>query len=161
MERVNVYLGLGSNLGNRELNLLKAVNLLDEAFGTHPERISCIIETPSWGFEGQPFLNFCVLYRLPRTGSPEEHALQILDQVKEVEKALGRDLEEPLFDADGNRIYRDRIIDIDILCYGAFTIKNHRLIVPHPLIPQREFAKKPLLEISKPEIREAFPELFE
>ena len=161
MERVNVYLGLGSNLGNRELNLLKAVNLLDEAFGTHPERISRIIETPSWGFEGQPFLNFCVLYRLPRTGSPEEHALQILDQVKEVERALGRDLEDPLLDDAGNRIYRDRIIDIDILCYGAFTIKNHRLIVPHPLIPRREFAKKPLLEISKPEIREAFPELFE
>ena len=75
MERVNVYLGLGSNLGNRELNLLKAMNMLDEAFGTHPERISRIIETPSWGFEGQPFLNFCVLYRLPRTGTPEEHAM--------------------------------------------------------------------------------------
>ena len=44
MERVNVYLGLGSNLGNRELNLLKAVNLLDEAFGTHPERISRILD---------------------------------------------------------------------------------------------------------------------
>ena len=161
MERVNVYLGLGSNLGNRELNLLKAVNLLDEAFGTHPERISRIVETPSWGFEGPSFLNFCVLYRLPRTGSPEEHTLHILDQLKEVEKALGRDLEEPLYDDGGNRIYRDRIIDIDILCYGAFTIINARLTVPHPLIAQREFAKKPLLEISKPEIREAFPELFE
>ena len=161
MERVNVYLGLGSNLGNRELNLLKAMNMLDEAFGTHPERISRIIETPSWGFEGQPFLNFCVLYRLPRTGTPEEHAMEILHTVKEVEKALGRDLEEPLFDADGKRIYKDRTIDIDILCYGAFTIKNHDLIIPHPMIPQRDFAKKPLLEISKPEIREAFPELFE
>ena len=161
MERVNVYLGLGSNLGNRELNLLKAMNMLDEAFGTHPERISRIIETPSWGFEGQPFLNFCVLYRLPRTGTPEEHTMEILHTVKEVEKALGRDLEEPLFDADGKRIYRDRTIDIDILCYGAFTIKNYDLIIPHPMIPQRDFAKKPLLEISKPEIREAFPELFE
>ena len=161
MERVNVYLGLGSNLGNRELNLLKAVNLLDEAFGTHPERISRILETPAWGFEGQPFLNFCVLYRLPRTASPEEHAMEILHQIKEVEKALGRDLDEALYDEAGNRIYHDRIIDIDILCYGAFTIKNKDLIIPHPLIPQRDFAKKPLLEISKPEIREAFPELFE
>jgi len=161
MERVNVYLGLGSNLGNRELNLLKAMNLMDEAFGTHPERISRIIETPAWGFDGQPFLNFCVLYRLPRTGTPEEHATGILRQVKEVEKALGRNLDEPLFDAGGNRIYHDRIIDIDILCYGAFTICTENLIIPHPLIAERDFARKPLLEISKPEIREAFPELFQ
>ena len=100
MERVNVYLGLGSNLGNRELNLLKAVNLLDEAFGTHPERISRIIETPAWGFEGQPFLNFCVLYRLPVSGNPEEHAMEILRQIKAVEKALGRNLDEPMYDED-------------------------------------------------------------
>lgn len=161
MERVNVYLGLGSNQGNRELNLLKAMNLMDEAFGTHPERISRIIETPAWGFDGQPFLNFCVLYRLPRTGTPVEHATGILRQVKEVEKALGRNLDEPLFDAGGNRIYHDRIIDIDILCYGAFTIHTENLIIPHPLIAERDFARKPLLEISKPEIREAFPELFQ
>ena len=161
MERVNVYLGLGSNQGNRELNLLKAMNLMDEAFGTHPERISRIIETPAWGFDGQPFLNMCVLYRLPRTGTPEEHAAGILRQVKEVEKALGRNLDEPLFDAGGNRIYHDRIIDIDILCYGAFTICTENLIIPHPLIAERDFARKPLLEISKPEIREAFPELFQ
>lgn len=161
MERVNVYLGLGSNQGNREMNLLKAMNLMDEAFGMHPERISRIIETPAWGFDGQPFLNFCVLYRLPRTGTPEEHATGILRQVKEVEKALGRNLDEPLFDAGGNRIYHDRIIDIDILCYGAFTIHTENLIIPHPLIAERDFARKPLLEISKPEIREAFPELFQ
>ncbi len=40
MERINVYLGLGSNLGDRDVNLLRAVNLLDQAFGTHPERIA-------------------------------------------------------------------------------------------------------------------------
>ena len=161
MERVNVYLGLGSNLGERDINLLRAVNMLDEAFGTHPERISRIVETPSWGFEGPAFLNMCVLYRLPRTASPEEHAMEILHKIKEIEAAMGRDLSEPLTDAEGNRIYRDRIIDIDILCYGAFAIKNHELIVPHPLIAERDFAKKPLLEISKPEIRDAFPELFD
>ena len=161
MERVNVYFGLGSNLGEREVNLLKAVNLLDEAFGTHPERISRIVETPSWGFDGPAFLNLCVLYRLPRTGNPEDNALEILHKVKEVEKSLGRDLSEPLFDAEGNRIYHNRTIDIDILCYGTFTIKNKDLIIPHPHIAERDFVKKPLLEISKPEIREAFPELFE
>ena len=160
MERVNVYLGLGSNQGNRELNLLKAMNLMDEAFGTHPERISRIIETPAWGFDGQPFLNFCVLYRLPRTGTPEEHAAEILRQVKEVEKALGRNLDEPLFDAGGNRIYHDRIIDIDILYFGNEHIQTEELTIPHPLIGERDFVKKPLKEISKPALRTAFPEIF-
>ena len=159
MERVNVYLGLGSNLGDREQNLLRAMNRLDEVFGTHPERISRIVETPAWGFEGPDFLNLCVLYRLPRVGTPEEHATQILRQVKEVEIALGR-TEEPLFDAEGHRLYHNRIIDVDILCYGAEIIHTQELTVPHPLIGQRDFVKKPLLEISKPEIREAFPEIF-
>ena len=171
MERINVYLGLGSNLGDRDVNLLRAVNLLDQAFGTHPERISRIVETPAWGFEGPSFLNLCVLYRLPRVGnlcvlyrlprvgSPTEHGMEILRQVKAVEKAMGRE-EEPLFDADGKRLYHNRIIDIDLLCYGAETIHTEELTVPHPLIGQRDFVKKPLLEISKPEIRTAFPEIF-
>ena len=160
MERVDVYLGLGSNEGGRELNLLRAVNLLDEAFGTHPERISRIMETPAWGFDGPAFLNMCVLYRLPRQGTPEEHGLWILSQAKAVEKALGRTEDAPLYDAAGARIYRNRCIDIDILCYGAHQIRTETLTVPHPLIGERAFAKKPLLEISKAEIRNAFPEIF-
>ena len=159
MERVNLYLGLGSNLGDRDVNLLKAVNLLDEAFGVHPERISRIVETPAWGFDGPDFLNLCVLYRLPRTGTPAEHATQILHQVKAVEKALGRE-PEPLFDAEGRRLYHNRTIDIDILCYGTESIQTELLTVPHPLIGERDFVKKPLLEISKPDIREAFPDIF-
>ena len=159
MTRVDVYLGLGSNEGEREMFLLRAMNLLDEAFGMHPERISRIVTSPAWGFEGSDFLNLCVLYRLPQQGSPEEHATWILDQVKSVEKALGRK-EEALFDGEGKRIYHNRPIDIDILCYGAHRIETERLTVPHPLIGQRDFVKKPLLEISKPEIRTAFPEIF-
>lgn len=160
MKRVNAYLGLGSNVGEREINLIRAVNLLDQAFGTHPERISSIIETPAWGFEGPAFLNMCVLYSLPGHSSVEEGAMELLRQIKDVEKSLGRDLSEPLFDDEGKRIYRDRIIDIDILCYGANVIKNEVLTIPHPLISERDFARIPLLEISKPEIRNAFPEIF-
>ena len=159
MERVNVYLGLGTNLGDRDLNLLRAMNLLDEAFGMHPERISRIVETPAWGFEGPDFLNLCVLYRLPKEGDSVEQALGLLWQVKEIESRLGRE-DEPVFDADGRRIYHNRIIDIDILCFGTEQIHTEELTVPHPLIGQRDFVKKPLLEISKPDIREAFPEIF-
>lgn len=160
MERVDVFLGLGSNEGDRDLNLLKAMNLMDEAFGMHPERISRIVSSPAWGFEGPDFLNLCVLYRLPRKGTPQEHATEILRQVKAIEKALGRK-EEALFDAEGKRVYQNRPIDIDILFYGAESIHTDELTIPHPLIAQRDFVKKPLLEISKPAIRETFPELFQ
>ena len=154
-----MFLGLGSNVGDRDLNLLKAMNLLDQAFGMHPERISRIVETPAWGFEGPDFLNLCVLYRLPRKGTPEEQATEILRQVKEIERAMGR-TEELVYDADGKRIYHDRLIDIDILLYGTHVIKTEELTIPHPLIGHRDFVKKPLLEISKPAVREAFPEIF-
>ena len=159
MERVDVYLGLGSNEGERDVNLLRAVNLLDEAFGTHPERISRIVESASWGFEGPDFLNMCLLYRLVRQGTPEEQATEILRQVKAVERAMGR-REEPLFDDAGSRVYHNRIIDIDILCYGTHVIQTEELTIPHPEIARREFVKKPLLEISKPKLREAFPAIF-
>ena len=160
MERVDVYLGLGSNEGDRDLNLLKAMNLLDEAFGTHPERISRIVETPAWGFEGPDFLNLCVLYRLPRKGTPVEQARELLHTAKAVEQVLGRKEEEPAFDADGKRIYHNRPIDIDILLFSTEIINTEELTVPHPLIAQREFVLKPLREISKPNVREAFPEIF-
>ncbi len=159
MERVDVYLGLGSNEGERDINLLRAVNLLDEAFLTHPERISRIVESASWGFEGPDFLNMCLLYRLPRQGTPEEQATQLLRQVKSVEAALGRK-EEALFDDTGKRIYHNRTIDIDILCFGTHVINTEELTIPHPQIAGRPFVWKPLLEISKPSIRTAFPELF-
>ncbi|MBO4624234.1 MAG: 2-amino-4-hydroxy-6-hydroxymethyldihydropteridine diphosphokinase [Bacteroidales bacterium] len=160
MERVDVFLGLGSNEGDRDLNLLKAMNLLDQAFGMHPERISRIVSSPAWGFDGPDFLNLCVLYRPVRKGTPQEHATEILRQVKEVEKALGR-TEEALFDAEGKRVYHNRPIDIDILLYGTEIVNTDELTIPHPLIGQRDFVKKPLLEISKPAVREAFPEIFE
>ena len=159
MERVDVYLGLGSNEGERDVNLLRAVNLLDDAFGTHPERISRIVESAAWGFEGPDFLNMCLLYRLVRQGTPEEQAAEILRQVKAVERVMGRQ-EEALFDEAGNRVYHNRIIDIDILCFGTHEIQTEELTIPHPQIARREFVWKPLLEISKPPIRTAFPELF-
>jgi len=161
MERVNLYLGLGSNEGEREVMLMRAVNMLDQAFGMHPERISRIVESPAWGFQGPDFLNMCVLYRLPRQGTPEEHASQILLQIKAIEAALERKPEEVLMDDTGRRVYHNRPIDIDILYYGTEAINTENLTIPHPLIGQRDFVKVPLKEISKPDIRTAFPEIFE
>ena len=160
MAFVSVYLGLGSNLGDRQRNIERALELLDEGFGRHYTALSRLIETKAWGFRGDKFLNACVLYRIYRKGSPEEQGHEILALCKEIERALGRD-DEPEFAAEGRRVYHNRTIDIDILFYGTEHIDTEDLTVPHPLIGERDFVKIPLAEIAKPSLRAAFPELFE
>ena len=159
MAFVSVYLGLGSNLGDRQKNIERALELLDEGLGRHYTALSRLIETKAWGFKGDKFLNACVLYRIYRKGSPEEQGREILALCKEIERALGRD-DKPEFDADGRRVYHNRAIDIDILFYGTEHIDTEDLTVPHPLIGERDFVKIPLAEIAKPSLRAAFPEIF-
>ena len=159
MAFVSVYLGLGSNLGDRRKNIERALTLLDEGFGRHYTALSRMIETKAWGFKGDKFLNACVLYRIYRKGSPEEQGHEILALCKEIERTLGRD-GKPEYDAEGNRIYHNRTIDIDILFYGTEHIDTEDLTVPHPLISERDFVKIPLAEIAKPSLRTAFPEYF-
>lgn len=159
MAFVSVYLGLGSNLGDRRKNIERALTLLDEGFGCHYTALSRMIETKAWRFKGDKFLNACVLYRIYRKGSPEEQGHEILALCKEIERTLGRD-EKLEYDADGNRIYHNRTIDIDILFYGTEHIDTEDLMVPHPLIAERDFVKIPLAEIAKPSLRTAFPEYF-
>ena len=159
MAFVSVYLGLGSNLGDRRKNIERALTLLDEGFGRHYTALSRMIETKAWGFKGDKFLNACVLYRIYRKGSPEEQGHEILALCKEIERTLGRD-GKPEYDAEGNRIYHNRTIDIDILFYGTEHIDTEDLTVPHPLIAERDFVKIPLAEIAKPSLKAAFPEYF-
>ncbi|MBO6044320.1 MAG: 2-amino-4-hydroxy-6-hydroxymethyldihydropteridine diphosphokinase [Bacteroidales bacterium] len=157
---VNLYLSLGSNMGDRRASIEAALTLLNEAFGTGYTRLSRIIETPSWGFDAPDFLNCAVLYALPRKRmGAEAQALEVLDTVKAVERRLGRgeDLE---FDAEGRRIYHSRPIDIDILFFGTHRIGHPRLQVPHPLIAERDFVRIPLEEIANQRLRRAFPALF-
>jgi len=149
MTSIDLYLGLGSNLGEREVNLMRAVTMMDEAFGVTPERISKVYETPSWGFEGPAFLNMCILYRIPVETPSVEHVTELFHKMKEIEKALGRDDVPPEYDSGGKRVYHNRTIDIDILYYDNEIINTEELTIPHPLIEQRDFVKKPLKEIYK------------
>ena len=160
MAFVSVYLGIGSNLGNRLQNLTQALDLLDKAFGCHYTALSRIIETKAWGFKGDKFLNACVLYRIYKKRTPEEQGHEILAACKEIERALGRD-DAPEFDADGRRVYHNRAIDIDILFYGKERIDCDDLQVPHPLIAERDFVRIPLAEIANPSLKAAFTEYFE
>lgn len=140
-----VYLGLGSNLGDREKNISDALSLLSERLGSDCRRLSGICETKAEGFDGNDFLNCAACFRT--SAGPEE----LLDICKDVERALGR-TDPPEHDAEGKRIYHNRTIDIDILLYGKEMIDTERLVIPHPRMFEREFVMKPLREIYKGKI---------
>ena len=140
MEPVTVYLGLGSNLGQREANLARAIQLLGQPFDSaqggrvEPLRASSIYETAPWGYTEQPpFLN-CVVEA--ETALPPHLLLQ---SVQGLEKAMGR---KPGFR------YGPRLIDVDILLYGSLTIDQPDLQIPHPRIPERAFVLIPLAELA-------------
>jgi 2-amino-4-hydroxy-6-hydroxymethyldihydropteridine diphosphokinase len=157
---IHLYLSLGSNMGDRHANIVSALSLLDEAFGRHYKRISGIIETPSWGFKSEDFLNCAVLYALPRKRTDiQDQALEILDCIKKIELALGRE-QKLEYDGEGRRIYHPRPIDIDILLFGTHVIDHPRLQVPHPLMAERDFVMRPLRQIANRRVMDAFPDRF-
>jgi len=135
-----VYFSLGSNQGDRKANLEKALDYMDRVFGTHYEKLSSFLETQSWGFDADPFLNCAVKYVI------DDEPENVLDKCKEIERQMGR-VDGPEYDASGKRIYHSRIIDIDILYYGSQNINTERLTIPHTLIGERDFVKIPLREI--------------
>jgi len=131
---MNVYLGLGSNLGDRRANLSRALDLL-ATDGTQLLRVSPVVESPAMLPEdapadwNRPFLN--VVAQCSTADSP--HAM--LDRLKAIERELGR--------ADGGR-WAPRPIDLDILLWGTDEIATERLRVPHPGITERAFVLTPL-----------------
>ena len=160
MAFVSIYFSLGSNLGNRESNIAEALRRMDEAFDGHFQALSRLIETKPMGFSGGKFLNAAVLYRIFRPEIPIENAaLEVLEKVKSIEREMGR-TDSPEYDDNGARIYRSRIIDIDILFYGTERIECTGLVIPHKGILERPFVMIPLLEIAKPSLKEALPEYF-
>ena len=151
---VNVYFSLGSNLGDREANILEALRRMDEAFGVHYSALSSLIETEPVGFSGGKFLNAAVLYRIPA-----ESPLWTLYMIKSIEREMGR-MDPPEYDSEGKRVYHSRIIDIDILFYGREMIDIPELTIPHKGIADRPFVMVPLRQIARRSLRDAFPEYF-
>lgn len=135
MESKKIYLSLGSNLGDRARNISRALELLNKELDTEYERLSPIIETESWGFSGNDFLNCVVIY--DSDIKPED----LLKICKKIERELGR-CDAPEYDASGTRIYHNRTMDIDILLYGEETISTQELTIPHPQMKNREFIIK-------------------
>lgn len=130
-----VYFSLGSNLGNKAQNIAKAIEMMKGQIGTLVSQ-SALYTSEPWGFESEnDFANIAACFE---TDLPPQ---EILSKTQAIERALGRKHKSK------NGIYADRIIDIDILLYGNETINEPNLIIPHPLMHEREFVMKPLSEI--------------
>ena len=147
---MELYLGLGSNKGDRELNIEHAVSMLNVELKTPYKAISSFYETEPWGFESDDkFINAVVLYELelPQGYNAEAEGLMILEICKDIEKRMGR-TGGPMYDEKGERIYSSRPIDIDILLFGDNKIDCPELTVPHKLMYKRDFVMIPLKEIN-------------
>jgi 2-amino-4-hydroxy-6-hydroxymethyldihydropteridine diphosphokinase len=128
-----VYLGIGSNLGDKQGNCLDAIERLSTR-GISISKRSAMHETQPWGVEDQPdFVNMAV--EVETVMSPEE----LLVTVKEIEREMGRKA--------GTR-WGPRLIDLDVLLYDDRIVQSKDLIIPHPLLHKRNFVLLPLAEIS-------------
>jgi 2-amino-4-hydroxy-6-hydroxymethyldihydropteridine diphosphokinase len=129
-----VYVGVGSNLGDREGTIRRAVERLRDEPEIDVLRVSSLIETAPWGYEDQPrFLNGALELR---TSLPPR---RLLDVLLAVERTLGRT-------RDAVR-YGPRTIDLDLLLFGQKQIREPGLTVPHPRLHERAFALAPLQEL--------------
>lgn len=135
------YLGLGSNLGDREEHIRKAIALIGESIGL-VIRQSSLIETEPWGFESSnKFLNGVILVETSLTPR------QLLKATQKIERQLGRKKKSTDSCLLTPVSYSDRSIDIDILLYDDLTVDEPDLKIPHLLMEQRDFVMIPLNEI--------------
>lgn len=143
---MEIYLSLGSNLGDRRANILAAATALENFFKVSGI-LSPIKEYPSWGFEAPDFLNAAMRFDIPEAGfSKELYARALLREIHRIEDSLGRERHE-IYSFEGQRIYHDRTIDIDILYVGDLRLSSEDLTIPHPLIGERDFVKIPLSQV--------------
>lgn len=134
----DVFLGLGSNMGDREMFLSNAIEQINRSIGV-VKKCSSVIETESWGFSSAPFLNQVILISTDLT--PEN----LMFELQKIEIKMGK-ASKTDHHVD-HVVYVDRPIDIDILTFGLQKIKNELLTIPHPRMFERDFVMIPLKEI--------------
>jgi 2-amino-4-hydroxy-6-hydroxymethyldihydropteridine diphosphokinase len=129
-----VFLGIGTNLGSRKVNLRKATDMIADHIGKILNS-SQVYETAPWGFDAEnDFLNMVV--RVETNLTPVE----LLKKILIIESMLGRERNQDR--------YSSRIIDIDILLYDDLVINENGLKIPHPLMHERKFVLVPLCELA-------------
>jgi 2-amino-4-hydroxy-6-hydroxymethyldihydropteridine diphosphokinase len=130
------YIGLGSNLGDQEATIHRALELLGADDDIEVTAVSTLVETDPVGYENQPrFLNgvAALLTELP--------ARDLLERMFAVERELGRTRTGPRFGP--------RTIDLDLLLYGQESMDEPGLRVPHPRLAERRFVLEPLAELDR------------
>ena len=135
-----LYLSLGSNLGNREENLRRALALIDERVGS-VYRVSSPMETNPVGFSStNKFINLvCLVHTMM---SP----MSCLRETQKIEQELGRTQKSTC--TNSTLQHFDRTIDIDLLTYDNIAMDTPELTLPHPRMQERDFVMIPLKEIS-------------
>jgi len=133
-----VFLGLGSNLGDRLEMLSRALHAIDALEETNVLAVSHAVESEPWGVTDQPL--FANAVARIATALPAD---RLLDSLKDIELALGREKAER---------YGPRAIDIDIELYGDEEWETPDLVLPHPRAAERDFVVTPLLEVA-PDVR--------
>jgi 2-amino-4-hydroxy-6-hydroxymethyldihydropteridine diphosphokinase len=146
---INVFLGLGSNIGDRKANLKTASDLIEKFIGKIAKR-SHLYETQPWGQPEQEwFYNQVIM--INTTLDPRG----LLEAVGQIERQMGRKRTEK---------WGPRIIDVDILFYGKRVIRDKGLEIPHPELQERSFVLVPLMEIAPeyehPVLKKQIDELF-
>ena len=144
-----VYIGLGSNIGNRFALLQEAVDCIDSRIGTILS-VSKVYETPAWGFESEAFLNACIKIETKYT------AFEVLEALLSIENKLGRD-------RNPREGYQALPIDLDILLFKNDVISQKHLQLPHPRMELRQFVLTPLADIAAsivhPQLQKSIEEL--
>jgi 2-amino-4-hydroxy-6-hydroxymethyldihydropteridine diphosphokinase len=134
---MEIYLGLGSNLGEKSLHLQTAIDEIEKRIG-HVVRQSAFIESEPWGFESDnTFVNAVIAVDTDMTPT------DVLKETQKIEREMGRTHKSV------NGHYADRTIDIDILLFGNMEIDTPELTIPHPRMNERDFVIVPLREILK------------
>ena len=129
------YLAYGSNIGEKDENILNAYRMTEERVGRIVRR-SAMMRSEPWGFKSDNgFVNSVACVETILTPH------QLLEATQSIERAMGRT------EKSHGGVYHDRIIDIDILLYDDITLNDTDLVIPHPLMHERDFVMKPLNEI--------------
>ena len=138
----DLYLSLGSNLGDRAANIRAALSHIDDKIGSVYRVATPVRSQPSGYHSPNHYLNtVCLVHTMM---SPR----RILQETQAIEVAMGR-RHKTATAPDGTPLYTDRIIDIDILLYDDLTLATPQLTIPHPRMHQRDFVMQPLREIQE------------
>lgn len=150
-KKTRVYIGLGSNMGNKEENIVKSVDIIKENHTLISK--SNLYTSEPWGFNSDStFINAVIC--IETMDDPDS----LFEFLKNIEQQFGRDKKKSIG-------YEDRVIDLDILFFGDKILENEILSIPHKQIQNRKFVLVPMNEIASkfchPQLNMTINELLE